>query len=58
MDRIGEEGKRKEKVKTAVSFSAHTRPSKAGILHLEQKAAKCTTCKRLAGKFYLFIGGR
>ena len=43
---------------TFKSFSARTRPSKAGILHLKQKAAKCTTCKWLAGKFYLFIGSR
>ena len=59
-----EERKRKVKVKTAVSLlnpkieillSAHARTSQADILHLDQKAAKCTTCKPVCGKFYLFI---
>ena len=54
----GEERKRKVKVKTAVSLlnpknfaSAHARTSQADILQLDQKAAKCTTCKRLCGTF-------
>ena len=56
-----EERKRKVKVKTAVSLlnpkaveillSAHARTSQADILHLDQKAAKCTTCKPVSGKF-------
>ena len=56
-----EERKRKVKVKTAVSLlnpktvkillSAHARTSQADILHLDQKAAKCTTCKPVCGKF-------
>ena len=50
-----EERKWKIKVKTAVSLlnflnleillSAHAWTSQANILHLDQKAAKCTTCK-------------
>ena len=54
----GEDKKRKVKVKTAVSLlnpnillSAHARTLPANILHLDQKAAKCTTCERLYGKF-------
>ena len=53
--------KAKSKVKTAVSLlnpktveillSAHARTSQADILHLDQKAAKCTTCKAVCGKF-------
>ena len=51
----------KSKVKTAVSLlnpktleillSAHARTSQADILHLDQKAVKCTTCKPVCGKF-------
>ena len=59
----GEEGKVKVKVKTAVSIlrpksllSAYARTLQGNILHLDQQAAKCTTCKRLCGKFVkLFI---
>ena len=54
----GEEKKGKVKIKTAVSLlnpkillSGHARTSQANILHLDQKAAKCTTCERLYGKF-------
>ena len=54
----GEDKKRKVKVKTAVPLlnpnillSAHARTLQANILHLDQKAAKCTTCERLHGKF-------
>ena len=32
-------------------FSAHARTSQAAILHLDQKATKCTTCKPVCGKF-------
>ena len=42
----GEERKRKVKVAFCTC-----RTSQAGILHLDQKAAKCTTCKQLCGKF-------
>ena len=58
----GEERQRKVKVKTAVSLlnpksllSAHAQTWQANISHLDQKAAKYTTCKRLCGKFKLFI---
>ena len=60
-EKIREERKRKVKVKTAVSLlnpktvenllSAHARTLQADILHLDQKAAKCTTCKSVCGKF-------
>ena len=50
-----EERKRKVKVKTAVTFkrmlSVHARTSQPDILHLDLKAVKCTTCKRVCGKF-------
>ena len=59
MKKRGEERKRKAKVKTAVSLlnpktillSVHARTSQANILHLNQKAVKCTTCKQVCGKF-------
>ena len=35
-------------------LSAHARTSQANILHLDQNAAKCTTCKWLYGTFYFF----
>ena len=38
-----------------ILLSAHARTSQADILHLDQKAAKCSTCKPVGGKFYLFI---
>ena len=57
----GEKRKGKVKVKTAVSLlnpktveillSAHARTSQADILHLDQKAVKCTTGKWVCGKF-------
>ena len=57
----GEERKGKVKVKTAVSLlnpktveillSAHARTSQADILHLDMKAVKSTTGKRVCGKF-------
>ena len=63
-EKRGAERKRKVKVKTAVSLlnakltnfleillSAHARTSQANILHLDQEAAKFTTCKQLCGKF-------
>ena len=44
----GEE--RKGKVRE-ILLSAHARTSQADILHLDQKAVKCTTGKRVCGKF-------
>ena len=34
-----------------ILLSAHARTSQADILHLDQKATKCTTCKPVCGKF-------
>ena len=34
-----------------ILLSAHARTSQADILHLDQKAMKCTTCKPVWGKF-------
>ena len=34
-----------------ILLSAHARTSQADVLHLDQKAAKCTTCKPVCGKF-------
>ena len=51
----GRRRKPKVKGKTTVSLlillSAHAWTSQANILHQDQKAAKCSTCKRLCGKF-------
>ena len=41
------EGRREREI----LLSAPARTSQADILHLDQKAAKCTTCKRLCGEF-------
>ena len=38
-----------------ILFSEHAQTLQANILHLNQKAAKCTTCKWLCGKFCIFI---
>ena len=53
----GGEKKRKVKVDTAVLLLnlSRARTSQADILHLDQKAVRCTTCKRLCGTFELFI---
>ena len=32
-------------------LSVHAPTSQANILHLDQKAPKCTSCKRLCGRF-------
>ena len=42
--------KQKVKVKTALEIllSAHARTSQGDILHLDQKAVKCTTCKQVS----------
>ena len=34
-----------------ILLSAHARTSQAGILHLDQKAVECMTCKRVCAKF-------
>ena len=34
-----------------ILLSVHARTSQADILHLDQRAAKCTTCKPVCGKF-------
>ena len=33
-----------------ILLSAHARTSQANILHLDQKAMKCTTCKPVFGE--------
>ena len=38
-----------------ILLSAHARTSQADVLHLDQKAVKCTTGKRVCGRFQLFI---
>ena len=51
-EKRGEERKAKLKVKTVeILLSAHARTSQADVLHLDQKAVKSTTCKRVCGKF-------
>ena len=53
-EKRGEERKGEVKVKTAVSLSklsVHARTLQADILHLDQKAVKCTTSKRVCRKF-------
>ena len=47
--------KAKSKSHLQILLSAHTRTSQVDILHLDQKAAKCTTCKPVCGTFQLFI---
>ena len=37
--------------KPKILLCAHARTLQADILHLDQKAAKCTTCKPVCGKF-------
>ena len=43
--------KKNEARKAKILLSAHARTSQADILHLDQKAIKCTTCKPVCGKF-------
>ena len=61
-EKRGEERKRKSKSQDCcvtfkpknyleILLSAHALTSQADILHLDQKAAKCTTCKPVCGKF-------
>ena len=47
--------KKEGRRESEILLSAHARTSQAHILHLDQKAAKCSTCKPVGGKFYLFI---
>ena len=42
--------KRWERKRKEILLSAHARTSQANMLHLNQKAAKCTTCKQVWGK--------
>ena len=44
-------GEKAKSQSVEILLSAHARTSQADILHLDQKAAKCTTCKRVCGKF-------
>ena len=46
-----EKRKKKGGENVEILLSAHARTSQADILHLDQKAAKCTTCKLVCGKF-------
>ena len=43
-------GEKSEK-RREILLSEHARTSQADILHLDQKAVKCTTCKPVCGKF-------
>ena len=42
---------RRESENVEILLSAHARTSQADILHLDQKAMQCTTCKPVCGKF-------
>ena len=60
--RGGEKAKSKSQSRLGVShlnpktfFSEHAQTLPANILHLNQTAAKCTTCKWLCAKFLPFI---
>ena len=44
-------GKESMRSQSEILLSAHARTSHANILHLDQKAANCTTCNQLCGKF-------
>ena len=43
--------KKEGRRESEILLSAHARTSQADILHLDQKAIKCTTCKPVCGKF-------
>ena len=43
--------KAKSKSQDPILLSAHARTSQADILQLNQKTAKCMTCKWICGKF-------
>ena len=38
-----------------ILLSEHLRTSQANILHLNQEAAKCTTCERICGTYNLSL---
>ena len=38
-------------IKLKILLPVHACTLQANILHLDQKAEKCTTCKQLCGKF-------
>ena len=42
---------RRESETLEILLSAHARTPQGDILHLDQKALKCTTCKLVCGKF-------
>ena len=42
---------KKEEIFLEILLSAHAQTSQADILHLDQKATKCTTFKPVCGKF-------
>ena len=47
----GKEEKKREKKSQDSLLSPHAGTLRAKILHLDQKAPKCMTCRRLCGKF-------
>ena len=49
------EATERKKMCLEIMLSVYARTSQAKILHLDQKAALCTTCERLCGKFEHFI---
>ena len=53
--KVKKEGRRESIKYLKILLSVHAQTSLANILFLDQKAAKCTTCKPLCGKFWLFI---
>ena len=50
-EKKNEARKAKKEGRREILLSAHAQTSEANILHLDQKAAKCTTCKQLCSKF-------
>ena len=42
--------KKEGRRESEILLSTHARTSQADILHLDQKAMKCTTCKPVCGK--------
>ena len=38
-----------------ILLSVHAETLQANILHLDQRAGKCMTCKQLCGKFYIAL---
>ena len=54
MRQVKQKKSREEKAKRKnleILLSARAQTSQANILHLDQQAANCTTCKRLCGRF-------